>query len=321
MRLKCCFALAAALLVLLSLSCVAASENATDGLSLEDDGSDVLDAVDADENMLSANGEVDLSVKMDVESSYVDGSYNSVGSEVPWTITVTAKGGTARNTQVREVLSPNMGYVSHNATMGTYDSSRGIWNVGDLASSGKASLTIVTKLNRAGTYLVKSYATSDSTDKNMLDNFAFLSIQTGSPKSTSNITETSDDRAGPSHNLHYASMINDRIKDDRDTSPDTHPHVKKPDKEKKKKDKEEEEKAPDNGGYGGYYQVKSQSVSKSVIDSQDSNSSSDSKEGSSGGHADAILAYDYTKIPIIILALFFIILFGIVVRDRLKDKL
>lgn len=320
MRLECCFALVVALLVLLSLSCVAASENATDGLSLNNDGSDVLDAADADENILSSNGDVDLSVKMNVESSCIDGIYNSVGSEVPWTITVTAKGGTARNTQVREVLSPNMGYVSHNATMGTYDYSRGIWHVGDLASSGKASLTIVTKLNRVGTYLVKSYATSDSTDWNMIDNFAFLSIKTGSPKSTSNITETSDDRAGPSHNPHYASMINDRLRDDSDNSKDSSPD------DKKKKEDKEEEKIQDNGGYGGYSQLKSQSVAKSVIDLNDSNSSadlnysSDSKAGSSGMHADAILPYDYTKVPIIILALFLVILFGIAVFDKLKDK-
>lgn len=301
MKFKYCFALMVALIVLISLTCVVASENTTDISSVQDD----------DSHRVGAGSDVDLSVKIEVKHSMVDGKYNQVGSEVQWTITVEAKGGIARNTQVREVLSPNLGYVSHNATRGEYDSSSGIWKVGDLTGSSSASLTIVTKLNRAGTYLNKVYATTDSNDKDLLNNFQFLSIKTDSSKTTSNFTETTDERAGSSHNIKYGSMLKNRIKDYGDHSDD------KSDEVKHEENHHDEDKPKNHDAEYEYSVIKSQSFIQKVIDS---NSSTVLKSISSNMHISGILPHDYMRFPILIFSLFLIVLTVIVGREKIKSK-
>ena len=300
MKFKHFFAFAIALAVLLSMVCVAAGENVTEELSVQDGGLDKL----------SAEGDVDLSVELDVKPSYVDGRYNSIGSEVPWTVTVIAKGGTAKNTQVRVVLSANLGYVKHNATAGEYNPKTRIWKVGDLTDSS-ASLTILTKINRVGTFSNKAYATTDSKDSNMLNNFAFLSIQTDSSKVTSNITQTTDDRLSPNHNPHYASMISDRLKESDDESY----HSK--DDSKFKGDEE----SSDSNSKERYPLTKSQSVVQRIFGSLlDLNSTSDSRDNQLNIHVNGIISYDFVKIPILIFVLFLIVLAGIVVEDKIRNK-
>ena len=119
MKFKYCFALTAILIILLSLTCVTASENATDEISSPDESQ-------VGQDMMSSSEKVDLSVNMDVKPSFVDNEYNNVGSEVPWIITVSAKGGTAHNTKVQGVFSINLGYISHNASIGSYNPDSGI---------------------------------------------------------------------------------------------------------------------------------------------------------------------------------------------------
>lgn len=294
-----------ALLVLFSLTCVAAGDNMTDELSLQDSNIDKLDAVNVDADKLSARKSVDLSIKMDVNSSYVDGKYNPVGSEVPWTLTVKAKGGTALNTQVRELLSANLGYVNHSTTKGAYDPSTGIWKVGNL--KGSASLTIITKLNRAGTYINKFYAMTDSTDSNLANNFGFLSIKTDSPKSTSNITETTGDRQSADHNLHYASMIDDRIKEEGGESGGGHSGG------------NGSNNGQHNNGYTQSPLTRSQSVLQQVFGLL-SNSSSNSKANPSDMYSNEGIAYDYTQIPMLIFSLFLIVLICMVAGDKIMDR-
>lgn len=323
MKFKNCFILAMLLIVLLSLTTVVASENATDEVLQEDNSLDKLESsVPAEQ---SASDNVDLSVEMDVKLSKDNDQYNSAGSEVPWTITVKSSGGTAKNTVVRNVLSNNLGYVSHNESRGTYNPSNGIWNVGDLKSSDSATLTIWTKLKVNGTYMNKVYATSDSSDKNMLNNFVILSIKTGSSKITSNITETTDDEDGPSHNPHYRSMIEDRLADEPGpTVPDNKPDPVKPDpvkpggEEDSNKPSDEQAQNPveknmlDN--LGSYIRP----IFEWALNSDDENSTS--KGNPSDSHGDAVKAFDYTKVPILIFLVFILALFAVVAYDKVNNK-
>ena len=324
MKFKCCFTLMAILVILLSLACVAASENITEEMSLQEDDLHSLESIEVSDELSASEG-VDLSVDLDVEPSYVDGKYNPVGSEVPWTITVSAKGGVAYNTQVRSVLSSNLGYVSHNLTMGEYDPSTGIWKVGNLTGSSKASLIILTKLNSKGTYLTKVYALTDSQDTELLNNFKLLSIKTDSSKITSNITETTDDRIKPVHNYHYGSMIKDRIKYNKKSSG------------KKSSDKDHSESTENSNSIhksNSKNILRSDSLAnvgyfiQSIFDSNSSsnstsNSTSDStpnlENNSMNRFVDVIPIHDYFKIPLLIFSAFLVILFAILIYDKRKN--
>ena len=207
MRSSLSLALMVIIIILFSLTAVSADENVTDSVALGDveESPDGLCATVLDEDVASGKS-VDLSVNVNATPSYVNETYNSVGSEVPWIITVSANGGTALNVNVREVLSNNLQYISHSQSMGSYNPETRMWAIGDLSPSQNATLTIITKLKSAGTYVNKAYVTSDSKETNQLNNFALASMKTGSSKVTSSITETTADREGFDHSVHQASM-------------------------------------------------------------------------------------------------------------------
>lgn len=313
------FALVVVLITLFSLCAVSASENATDAASVEEDVLASQDVVTDLENQdkISSGEDVDLSVSMDVEQSCEDGEYNKVGSEVSWKITVNAKGGTAHNTKVRGVFSPNLGYVSHNGTMGSYNPSTGIWDIGDLDRSKTASLTILTKLKVIGTYTTKVYALTDSNDRDMLNNFMFLSIYTGSSKVKSNITDTTDDDLESDHDLHYASMIQNRIEGDDDFDDDDDPDTPKSPENPKKRThaKTKNPLVKESSGFLDDARTIVQNVFNPT-----SNGSSGSKGISQSGFSDAIPPYDFTTIPVLIFSAFMLILLAIFARDRIKSK-
>lgn len=291
--------LTAILIILLSLGTAAASENITDTVSADMDNS--YSAVN--ENTYS---DVDLSVNVNVTPSYVNEKYNTVGSEVPWTITVTANGGTAHNTKILQVLSNNLQYISHDTTMGKYDPETRIWTIGDLSPSETASMTIITKLKSAGTYTNKVYATTDAKEKNLLNNFVITSMKTGSSKVTSSVTETSSDREGSQHTVHQASMggarfvIWEDIEDggggsDTDPDPDPQPDPKK-------------------NSSGSI----SKTISLESILNPDENEST--SHDSLASAIKSIQAYDYTQIPKLIFCAFLIILATTAGYDKIKTR-
>lgn len=314
MKFKHCLILVMILIILLfSLGNVAANENVTVEASSTDDVPVSLGSNDDAQERLSSSGSVDLSVKMDVTPSYVDGKYNPTGSEVPWTITVSANGGNAKNVKVREVLSTNLGYASHKESIGIYDPESGIWDVGDLKNHDEAKLTLWTKLKKDGTFLNKVYVTSDSFDKNMLNNFMFLSIKSGSSKVTSNITETTDDRSRPYHNIHQSSMAS-RFGDPERTDPSPDP---KPDPDP------DPNPDPDPDSNGGSLNKRAQSYMDmfSSIPSSLMGANSSSKGNLLASHVRAISPYDYTKIPISIFVLFLIMLFAVISYGKIKSRM
>ena len=285
-----------------------------------------LESVNKGDKLLKdSNDNVDLFINMDVKTSLTNKQYNRAGSEVPWIITVSSLNGTSYNTQVRDVLSENLQFLSYNATMGTFDPENGIWTVGDLEASKNASLTLLTRLKRDGTYINKAYATTDSNDVNLLNNFLIISIRTGSSKITSNITETSDEREGIQHNVHYASMVDtDFIM------------------------RNEEGSSDDNGGNGGnggneegqsegnsHTKTRSLGNKLKLFNAQNIDYHSLSKNiggalgfgyNSNGGFLnskdiyEALFVYDYTRIPIIVFVAFLVVLASIVGYDKVKSS-
>ncbi len=307
------------MIILLSLGTATASENITDSVSSDDMGSS-YSAVSEDtlnENTYTSQS-ADLAVNVNVTPSYVNEQYNSIGSEVPWTITVTSNGGTAKNIKVLSIMSNNLQYMFHTKTIGEYNPETRTWTIGELGPSETASLTIITKLKSAGTYINKVYATSDSKEKNMLNNFVITSMKTGSSKVTSSITETSDDRSGSQHTVHQASTGGARFTiweeegggGGEDPNPQPQPN---PDPEPEPSPQPQPNPDPNTNPISNSPQ---NSVSKSA------SLENILKLGNNQTIEEfmAILAYDYTKIPIIIFALFLILLTAIVGYDKVKSR-
>jgi len=93
-----------------------------------------------------ANGGVDLDlVKVTSDHSPCE------GSQITYTVTVSNPSTTgATGVQVTDLLPSGLTYISSSTSHGTYSSGTGLWNVGNLAGSSSATLTITAMVN-AGT--------------------------------------------------------------------------------------------------------------------------------------------------------------------------
>lgn len=200
MKFKYCFALSVILIVLLSLATAAASENVTGDKALAsgvDNDDDLRDS--ETQSVLRDNpsgSDVDLSVVISVENIYHDDKFNRAGYTVPWTITAKVTGATAKNVKINSIFSDNMEIVSNTSSIGHFDPTTGIWDIGDLSSSDNASLLILTKLKADGRFKVTVNAQTTSNDINLSNNDAILKIKSGTGKKPSNTTKTSDQSGG-----------------------------------------------------------------------------------------------------------------------------
>ena len=93
-----------------------------------------------------ANGGVDLDlIKVTSDHSPCE------GSQITYTVTVSNPSTTgATGVQVTDLLPSGVSYVSSSMSHGTYSSTTGLWNVGNLAGSSNATLAITASVN-AGT--------------------------------------------------------------------------------------------------------------------------------------------------------------------------
>ncbi len=331
------------LIVLFSITAISAGED-VDLYSSANDSSDgnvnqILDNVETDanptssnpENVLSADDECDLSVSISVEKTYDGNKFNRKGSEIPWNITVEVNEGVARNVKVQLNFSSNMEYVSCNKTIGEYDSSTRIWNIGDLSSSQPAVLTILTRLSSDGHFNCTADATTDSIDVNMSNNLASKFTKSGTGNNGSNITQNSTDKNAAQHGPHLTTII----------KPGEDPHI-EPEKNKSKdgNSRNGRSNGVSSGGgsngvssRGGYMSSRYRSDTESAS-SKTLNPFSTAKSASSilgledskvlnwiSKHISKVIPpYDYTRIPIIIFSLFLLVLVGIVGYDKLKSQ-
>lgn len=345
-----CFTLIAILVIIFSLGTVAASDNVTSDANLEVsfdsiDGTSVSqDVLTSDSSQINeSNDETDLSVRIDVNNTYKGNLFNRAGFEVPWTITVKVNGTTALNTRIYETLSDNMEYVSHNASAGEYDPISGIWSVGDLSSSDSASLTIVTKLKTDGRFKNSVNAVTDSNDIDLSNNVKSLTIKSGTSKSTSNVTETTDDKNDAQHDDHYGSQgghsVEREIDDDDDIAAEDPPAQQASSGSKMRAAEVSE---PTQSSSSGSERSSSsvskstdsitdrisdtfESITGSIISLFDSSASdsdkadSNSSNSSSNPQVKSIAKSDYTKIPMLIFGLFLIALIAYFGYNKIKS--
>ena len=344
MKLKYCITFSVILIVLFSLTAISAGED-VDLYSSAEDSTDayVLQIPEKGEtpNQTSSNPEIvlasddncDLAVNVSVDKAYSGDKFNRAGSEINWTVTAEVIEGVARNAKVHVDFSSNMEYVSCNKTIGEYDPSTRIWDIGDLSGSQSATLIILTRLKSDGHFNLTANATTDSIDINLLNNAVTKNTKSGTGNNGSNITQNSSVVNEAQHGPYIDPFeerppIDDPIRD---------PH--------EEKGNRSENNGINNGGgsngnsNGWSSNGNGQSISSRYRSNTDSvamktlNPAIDGDSASSilgGGDSElskwisksisaVIPPYDYTRIPILILALFLLILAGIVGYDKLKS--
>lgn len=140
----------------------------------------------------------------------------NVGSTIVFSITAANAGpSNATNVKVTDVLPSGYTFVSATAPAGTsYDSTTGVWTIGNMANGGNATLTISATVKASGSYANTATITADQSDSNSANNTATatptpvpvadLSVNKANNNSTpnvgSNITFTiTAANAGPSN--------------------------------------------------------------------------------------------------------------------------
>lgn len=326
-------------------------------LSIEDVDSKIYNPTDVElacaedklEDVKSSNDEADLSVNIELgdiqKTTY---GINEITFDVPLIITANVNEGIAENAKILLSIPKDFEYVSDEKNLGTYNHQSGIWDIGDLNSGVSAKLTIFTKITKKGNFVISVNGTTDSSDLNLTNNNINCNIQVNS-KITSNTTRTSSDSSGAHHDPHYASEGNGRQDYvDNGGSEDKNPPIerKTEDSSTDKSNTGKNSNAPgeiDSNGIGNGESSDSEDknsvsrsntikeispniiskVSKSIGDTVDNilNPYSASDEDS-GNHLKAVKAmsfYNYTQVPLLIFALFFVALIGIYGYDKIKS--
>lgn len=360
MKLRYCFALIVIAAILFSLGSVAASENATINASAtQDDFTIDSNSVNDNLNEISKNPEIlgndsspsNDTVKNNLTVYVIIRSEDNNINKTYWTLTPKLSGGIAYNTKVQLIFSDNQKYVSHNISMGTYDPLNKIWNIGNLTSLDKPSLTLLTELINLEQSTTSFNVLTDSEDVDVFLNFTFKPTGTNT-----SYDENSDNRNGAQHNEHQEStpqgsysvtiIIENqtssnptdgegKIDENSDTNKDSNPPTDNNANENSNKDQKQ-------GGNSNSI-IKTiltdknlESFTKSLSSAYDSlsnsvvsifnptslfsNDGNSNSSNSTNNPIKAILAYNYTRIPILIFAAFLIILLCIISIDKIKSR-
>jgi len=108
------------------------------------------------------------------------------GENITYTIVATNNGPrNATNVKLIDQIPSGLSFVSSNASSGTYASSTGIWNVGDLANTAQASLVLVLSVNIGSENSTITNTAGlnsiDQTDSNTANNTASVDVDIVSP--------------------------------------------------------------------------------------------------------------------------------------------
>jgi len=100
-----------------------------------------------------------------------------IGSKVTFSIAVTNDGPSlAAGVKVTDVLQSGFTFVNASGSTGTYDSSTGIWTIGNVGVKGSATLTVTANVNPTGSYLNVAEVKGDESDPTTTNNTSAISL-------------------------------------------------------------------------------------------------------------------------------------------------
>lgn len=141
---------------------------------------------------LSQTGAVPPTTDLAVTQS-VNNANPTVGSLVAFTINATNNGtAAATNVVVGDRLPNGYTYANHYASNGnaTFNSTTGVWTVGNLANGASQTLTIMATVNGSGNYLNSAYISGNETESNTANNLMSASVNPGTSTAGSDCTTT-----------------------------------------------------------------------------------------------------------------------------------
>lgn len=132
------------------------------------------------ESDLSNNtAQVEIKADLRVDKS-VNNSSPAVGTNVVFTIIArnfTRAGyNHATGVAVEDVLPSGFSYVGHTVSAGTYDTTTGIWSIGNLAQGGLQTMTITAKVKPTGSYINIANITGGQKDDFMSNNISIVTL-------------------------------------------------------------------------------------------------------------------------------------------------
>ena len=138
--------------------------------------------------LISIDGSADMTI-----TKTINNATPNVGSNVIFTLTATNSGpNVALGVTVTDNLPSGYTYVSNTTpSVGSFDSSTGIWTIGSVANLASATLTITAKVNASGNYSNTATASSPSTDPDTNNNTSTVST-VPVPQSDLSIVKTAD---------------------------------------------------------------------------------------------------------------------------------
>ena len=361
MKLRYYFALIVIITILFSLGSVVACENSTVNASATlNEFTIESNSVDENLNEISENHESSTNdpsssndlIKNNLTVYILVRSEDNNINKTYWTLTPQLSGGIAYNTKIHFIFSVNQEYVSHNISMGTYNSLNKIWNIGNLTSLDKPSLTLLTELKNLEQSTTSFNVLTDSKDVDVFLNFTLKPTGTNS-----SYHENSDNRNRVQHNDHPGSIPsgshsvtiiieNQTSSDSTDVVSETGENTDSDEKTKTESNSNTptDNAANRNSNKDSDHGDKSNSITKTILSNKNLESltkslsrtydsitnsiakifnptslfSDDTNSSSSNSPINAILAYDYTRIPILIFATFLILLVCIVGIGKIK---
>jgi len=107
----------------------------------------------------------------------VNNTAPNIGDTVKFTVTVVNYGpNNATGVYVTDLLPPQLSFVSSTASRGTYNSTTGIWTIGNLEYFETVTLNITATVTATGTIINNANVTGDVFDPNMANNYASATL-------------------------------------------------------------------------------------------------------------------------------------------------
>jgi len=119
-----------------------------------------------------------------------------VGSNITFTVTASNNGVVdATGVKVDDLLPSGYTYVSSTVSVGAYNSTTGVWTIGNLANNASATLTVTATIKSSGNYTNTAVVSGDQTDPDLTNNTATATPTPGAMQADLSVQKTVDNSA------------------------------------------------------------------------------------------------------------------------------